>query len=237
MRDPSLAKLGRLAALAAAALCLSAAGAWAESHQAAAAVHTATPAIHGTHVRHHFRHHRGHPVARHELSASRVPASNAPAPARTPAPASPRERKATLPTSVHAQRHSPGSSHKHRHTLASALLPGAMTVRSEVVTPDSREAEPTPHSILRPGRAPPRAGPSTDLAVPPPSARPHSFQPAASASPTRSEFQTAALPPGEAFSRVHALTLPYPVLKPEQPSGRSRADRFEGAAAWRTMPS
>jgi len=232
MKRPSLTSCVRVMAMLTVGLGLTAGGALAAAHSSAAAVHTATPGRHHAHHRHlHRAHHQ-------ELSATRTASGHVPAP--LPAPSAPgrTEHKATLPATVHAQRHSSGSSHKQRHALAPALTPVAMAVAVGVAPLDRSIAEPVPVSHLRSGRAPPRAGPSTDPAVSFLLPRAHSFPPAASHPSTCSEWSSTVLPSGAAGAAFFALTPPYPSMcEPEQPSGRSRADRLEGAAAWQTMPS
>lgn len=241
MKVLATSKWARVAAMLIAGLCLSAVGAFASirpaigaraaSHPAAAASHTATPA------RHLARHHRLHRHS-HDLRAASALPGHVPDPAPAPSPVGRAEHKATLPATLHGQRHSSGQTHKHRQALAPALTPIALTVAVGRAPLELDMLQPAPAGILRSGRAPPRAGPSTDSAVSPLFPRALSFPPAATPPYTRSERWTTVLPSGAIGVSFCALTSPYPpLLKPEQPSGRSRADRPEGAAAWLTMPS
>ena len=197
MKLLATSKWTRVVVLMIVGLCLSAVGAFASirpalgsgaaAHPAAAASHTATPA------RHHARHHRLHRHV-HELRAANSTGGHVPDPAPAPSPVGRTEHKATLPVTLHGQGHSSGPTHKHRTALTPALTPSALTVAVGRATIDLEIFDSVSVGILRSGRAPPRAGPSTDSAVSPLFPRALSFPPAATPPCTRSERLTTVLP-------------------------------------------
>jgi hypothetical protein len=198
----------------------------------APAVHTAAHMRHPAHA-HHARAHLAH-VA-HHASFRNAPVTHQPIlPPRAPAHHS--DRKAALPVTLHTLRHAPGSQARFGTSLHSTLAQNLAAPKTDgaLSLPDLDYSPGM--SLTLAGRAPPRAGPC-DALVPLSPQRP--FTPRR-AGLDPSLFQRSDHPIADArvFARLAGrscgVLLPD---SPEQPSGRSHADRPEGAAAWRTMPS
>jgi len=224
-----IATLVRCAALIGAALTLCTAAAHACSAVAAPAVHTAA------HARHHAHGHFAHTRLVHHASFRNAPATRLPAlPARAPAHHS--EHKAALPTTLHTLRHAPGSHARFGASLHSMLASDLTAPKAEYALSFADLDYSPGMSLTLAGRAPPRAGPSDALALLPPR-RP--FTPRrAGLDPSTLQRSHDPIPDARVPARSigYSCCAPLPV-SPEQPSGRSHADRPEGAAAWRTMPS
>lgn len=220
-------------ALIGAALALCTASAYACSPIAAPAVHTAAHARHRAHL-HHPRAHHAH-LAR-PASLSNAPASALPA-FPPPAPAHHSERKAALPATLHTLRHAPGSTARFGANLHSTLAADRVAPSLECALSFADLDYSPGMSLDLAGRAPPRAGPS-DPSVPLCPQRPFTPRRAALIPPT---FPSA-IHPSIAHARVLARPAGWacrawdPVL-PELPIGRSHADRPEGTAARKPMPS